>query len=108
MKEQKRVVIKCMDCNKPFSITEEKAGWYHLHGMELPKRCSECITKRRSTQTKKIVCKDCHKTFELDAANETWYKEHGLEEPVRCPACRAKRKKAKEEFAATGRVTLCK
>jgi hypothetical protein len=106
MKEQKRVNLKCVDCNKPFSITEEKVGWYHLHGMELPKRCSECITRKKVSKSVTIICKDCHKPFNLDEANANWYKEHGLEEPARCPACRAKRKKAKEEFAATGRVTL--
>lgn len=42
------VVIKCVDCNKPFTITSGHAKWFLDKGLELPKRCKECRTRRRN------------------------------------------------------------
>ena len=45
--ENTRTVIKCKDCNKPFTLTEEHLQWYKDKGLEPPKRCAECRKKRR-------------------------------------------------------------
>lgn len=42
------VVTKCVNCNKPFTITSSHAKWFLDKGLELPKRCKECRTKRRN------------------------------------------------------------
>lgn len=42
------VVIKCVNCNKPFTLTSSHAKWFLDRGLELPKRCKECRTKRRN------------------------------------------------------------
>lgn len=46
------VVIKCMDCNKPFTLTSSHAKWFLDKGLELPKRCKECRTRRRNEREK--------------------------------------------------------
>ena len=47
------IVIKCKDCNKPFTLTVEHQAWYKDRGLELPKRCLECRKKRREANNKK-------------------------------------------------------
>lgn len=42
------VVTKCVDCNKPFTLTSDHAKWFLDRGLELPKRCKECRDKRRN------------------------------------------------------------
>lgn len=42
------VVRKCVNCNKPFTITSSHAKWFLDRGLELPKRCKECRTRRRN------------------------------------------------------------
>lgn len=42
------VITKCVDCNKPFTITSNHAKWFLDRGLELPKRCKECREKRRN------------------------------------------------------------
>lgn len=42
------VVIKCVDCNKSFTLTSSHAKWFLDRGLELPKRCKECRTRRRN------------------------------------------------------------
>ena len=42
------VVIKCVDCNKPFTLTLGHAKWFLARDLELPKRCKECRTRRRN------------------------------------------------------------
>ena len=41
-------IIKCLDCNKPFTISTDHEKWFINKGLELPKRCKECRNKRRS------------------------------------------------------------
>lgn len=41
-------IVKCLDCNKPFTISPNHEKWFMDKGLELPKRCRECRNKRRS------------------------------------------------------------
>ena len=41
-------IIKCLDCNKPFTISTDHEKWFINKGLELPKRCKEGRNKRRS------------------------------------------------------------
>ena len=41
-------IIKCLDCNKPFTISTDHEKWFIDKGLELPKRCKECRNKRHS------------------------------------------------------------
>lgn len=46
----KGLIKKCSDCNKLFITDEEEREWYITKGLELPKRCSSCRTKRKKTK----------------------------------------------------------
>lgn len=40
--------MKCKECGRTFTLTENNVKWYKDMGFELPKRCPSCRKKRRS------------------------------------------------------------
>ncbi len=42
-----RITRTCRTCNKPFSISAEKAEWYARTGLQLPTHCAICIKERK-------------------------------------------------------------
>lgn len=43
----KEIMRRCKDCGKFFFMTDKEAKWYKEKDLELPKRCSVCVSKRR-------------------------------------------------------------
>ena len=43
--------VECSDCHRPFKIIVEEAFYYHSKGLHLPKRCPECLKRRRQLTT---------------------------------------------------------
>lgn len=52
------ITVKCIDCNKPFTLTPSHVKWFMDRGLELPKRCKECRTKRRNEKEGKSDARD--------------------------------------------------
>ena len=42
-----RITKTCRTCNKPFSLTADKAAWYERTGLLLPTHCATCIKARK-------------------------------------------------------------
>lgn len=51
--KNKRIIIKCKDCNKPFSMTESHFMWFKTKGLETPIRCKECLEKKHQRNLKR-------------------------------------------------------
>ena len=47
------VTIVCKDCKKTFTMSSSHASWYTKKGLALPKRCPDCIAKRKAERTTK-------------------------------------------------------
>ena len=45
----------CKDCGQPFTIDKGEAEWYESKGFPLPKRCKECLKKRKEGKKGAIV-----------------------------------------------------
>jgi len=40
----------CKRCGKPYYLTARRIEWYRGMGFELPKRCPECLRKRKEVR----------------------------------------------------------
>lgn len=38
---------KCVECERPFSLTGDQIGWFKSRGLERPRRCANCRRARR-------------------------------------------------------------
>lgn len=37
----------CCDCNQVFTLTERQIDWFAQRNLQLPRRCSVCLSARR-------------------------------------------------------------
>lgn len=48
---EKLITRKCKECHEEFSITEEHAHWFKEKGLAIPKRCPNCLQRRKDMVT---------------------------------------------------------
>jgi len=46
------IVAICKDCKNQFTLDQGKIRWYSMMGFPLPKRCPECLEKRKNQEYK--------------------------------------------------------
>lgn len=94
IKQRERISTKCIDCNKPFSISPAEQKYFEEKGLMLPKRCRECRENRHKLQ--EFVCVDCGKTFTMTKMNLNYFKKQGMQPPKRCESCRQDKRERAE------------
>ena len=80
MIEYSDLTIKCKQCGKDFTFSEDEQTFYKTRGFSTPQRCKSCRSKQRQSPA---ACAECGNSFVEGA-------------PVYCAACLINSKLARE------------
>lgn len=85
--KNKKVICKCIKCNKPFSSWASE---------DLCKSCRNKELERKNQVVQTCTCTQCNREFTIKVGEVEFYESRNLVLPKRCKDCRDSRRLAQE------------